>query len=148
MDRLDQFIVRELGCRAYARYVDYMVLLADDKRTLRDWAEAVNAFAANRLRLRLHRHSAHAQPTAGGVPWLGMVIYPTHRLLKSRKVVAATRRLRAAWRDWQLGQAPFDALAAYRNHNQPDNDNNNIGLRWQMSRHIPGVCMFPRASPI
>lgn len=112
MDRLDQFIVRELGCRAYARYVDDMVLLADDKRTLRDWAEAVHAFAATRLRLRLHRHSAHPQTTAGGVPWLGMVIYPTHRLLKSRKVVAATRRLRAAWRDWQLGQAPFDALDA------------------------------------
>lgn len=112
MDRLDQFIVRDLGCTAYARYVDDMVLLADDKHTLRAWAEAVRQFAAHRLRLRLHRHSAHAQPCAGGVPWLGMVVYPTHRLLKSRKVVVATRRLRAAWRDWQLGQTPFDALDA------------------------------------
>lgn len=112
MDRLDQFIVRELGCRAYARYVDDMVLLADDKRTLHRWAQAVHDFAGSRLRLRLHHHNAHAQTTAGGVPWLGMVIYPTHRLLKSRKVVATTRKLRAAWRDWQLGQAPFDALDA------------------------------------
>lgn len=34
MGRLDQFIARDLGCSAYARYVDDMVLFANDKMQL------------------------------------------------------------------------------------------------------------------
>lgn len=112
LDPLDQFIARTLGCRAYARYVDDLVLCANDKHTLATWADEVAAYARERLRLRLHTHSAQAQPTQHGVPWLGLVVYPTHRLLKSRKVVATTRRLTQAWRDWQLGLIDFEQLDA------------------------------------
>ena len=107
-------MTRELGCRAYARYVDDMVLLADDKRQLADWGRAVRDFAARRLRLRLrlHEYSAQAQPTRAGVPWLGQVLYPAHRLLKSRKVVSATRSLTRAWQAWQAGDTNFDAFDA------------------------------------
>ncbi len=112
LDPVDQFITRSLGCRAYARYVDDMVLLHDDKQQLGDWGRAVREFAASRLRLRLHAHSAQVQATAAGVPWLGQVLYPTHRRLKSRKVVAATRRLTRAWQAWQDGETGFEAFDA------------------------------------
>ncbi len=112
LDPLDQFVRRELGCAAYARYVDDMVLFADSKRTLGAWALAVRDFARDRLRLRLHEHNAQPQPSRAGVPWLGFVVYPTHRLLKSRKVVAATRRLTRAWQDWRRGATDFDAFDA------------------------------------
>lgn len=112
LDPLDQFIRRQLRCRGYARYVDDMVLCADVSPVLRGWAREVRDFARDRLRLRLHEHSAHAQPTRGGVPWLGFVVYPTHRLLKSRKVVAATRRLTRAWEDWQADRTGFHTFDA------------------------------------
>ena len=112
LDPLDQFITRTLGCRAYARYVDDMVLLHDDKRTLAEWGQAVRHFALHRLRLRLHALSAQVQPVRAGVPWLGQVIYPDHRLLKSRKVVATTRRLTRAWQQWQAGETDFAAFDA------------------------------------
>lgn len=108
LDPLDQFITRTLGCRAYARYVDDMVLLHDDPRTLAAWGQAVRAFALQRLRL----HSAQVQPVQAGVPWLGHVVYAEHRLLKSRKVVATTRRLTRVWQQWQAGYAPFDEFDA------------------------------------
>jgi hypothetical protein len=44
-----------------------------------------------------------------------------------------------ALRGGSFNNTADNALAAYRNHNQPDNDNNNIGLRWVMCRHIPGA---------
>ena len=112
LDPLDQFITRSLGCRAYARYVDDMVLFHADKRVLAAWGQAVRDFASQRLRLRLHRHSAQPQPTQAGVPWLGQVLYPTHRRLKSRKVVAATRHLTRAWQAWRSGETDFDAFDA------------------------------------
>ena len=77
------------------RYVDDRVLMHDDKRVLAGWGAAVRGFALQRLRLRLrlHAHSVQGQPVRAGVPWLGQVLYPGHRRLESRKVVAATRRL-------------------------------------------------------
>jgi hypothetical protein len=112
LDPLDQFITRELGCKAYARYVDDMLLCADSKHTLAGWRQAILQFARQRLRLRLHEHSAQANPTRAGVPWLGFVVYPEHRLLKSRKVVATTRGLTRAWQAWQAGEASFDDFDA------------------------------------
>ena len=55
-----------------------------------------------------------------GVPWLGFVVYPTHRRLKSRKAVEATRRLTDRFDAWQAGRisfAEFDAtVQGWINH--------------------------------
>ena len=112
MDELDQFVVRTLGCRAYARYVDDMVLLAHDPQTLLRWRDAVVQRARERLRLRFHAHSAHPFPVEQGIPWLGMVVWPQVTRIKARKVVSATRHLRQSWRDWMAGDLAFDALDA------------------------------------
>ena len=86
---------RELGCRAYLRYVDDFCLFADDKNTLWMWKTALRSRLAA-LRLTIHESSAQVMPTASGVPWLGLVVHPDYRKVKARKVVHATRRLGAA----------------------------------------------------
>mgnify|MGYP001805892399 FL=1 len=57
-------------------------------------------------------------PVSAGVPCF--VVYPTHRRLKSRKVVQATRRLTARFEAWQHGRisfAEFDAsVQGWINH--------------------------------
>lgn len=103
---LDRFITRGLGCRGYIRYVDDMLLFADSKATLWDWKRPVVERLAG-LRLRVHPGSAQVRPVSAGVPWLGFVVYPTHRLVKARKVVAATRRLGAAFEAWRAGRTSF-----------------------------------------
>lgn len=89
-----------------------MVLLHDDPQQLAAWGVAVRQFALNRLRLRLHAHSAQVQPVHAGVPWLGHVVHAGWRRLKSRKVVAATRRLTRAWQQVLQGEQPFEAFDA------------------------------------
>ena len=42
-----------------------------------------------RLRLTVHEGSAQVAPVTAGIPWLGFVVYPTHRRVKARKVVQA-----------------------------------------------------------
>lgn len=107
----DLFVKRELGCRAYLRYVDDVALFSDDKRELWAWKRAVVERLA-RLRLTIHATRAQVSPVSCGIPWLGFVIYPTHRLVKARKVRTATRRLRSRLADYHAGRVSFAELEA------------------------------------
>ena len=51
-------------------------------------------------------------PTTCGIPWLGFVVYPTHRLLKRRNAVNFTRRLQRNVDAYQAGQITFAELDA------------------------------------
>lgn len=94
MNPFDHFVTRELGCTGYVRYVDDMLLFADDKATLGRWRRATVDRLA-RLRLTMHP-GAHARPVTEGFPFLGFVVFPRRRRLKRRKGVYFARRLRAA----------------------------------------------------
>lgn len=116
---LDQFITRGLGCRAYLRYVDDMALFADSKARLWAWKRAIVERLAG-LRLTLHGGSAQVAPVTAGIPWLGFLVYPTHRRVKARQVVQGTRRLAErfdAWRAGRISFADFDAsVQGWINH--------------------------------
>lgn len=94
LDPLDQFIKRELNCQGYVRYVDDLLLFADDKRTLWQWKAALADFLGG-LRLRLHERESTVYPVTNGIPFLGFRVYPTKRLLRRRNGVAFARRFRA-----------------------------------------------------
>jgi hypothetical protein len=111
MNALDWYVIKELGCPAYLRYVDDFALFADRKRPLWEWKEAVIAFLATR-RLTVHESAAQVQPVASGIPWLGFVVYPTHRLLKRRNVVNFARRLGRNFELFRAGQITFAELDA------------------------------------
>lgn len=116
---LDQFIKRELGCHAYLRYVDDFALFADSKQQLWEWKQRIRE-KLDTLKLQFHAHNAQVSPVTSGIPWLGFVVYPTHRHIKKRNVVNATRRLRSRYQQWQEGDisfAEFDAgVQGWINH--------------------------------
>src|SRR5690606_13917234 len=86
MKPLDWFIKRQLGCNAYLHYVDDFALFSDSKRQLYAWKAAIIT-RLQKLRLTVHEREAQVIHTQAGVPWLGWVIYPTHRKLKRRNAV-------------------------------------------------------------
>jgi RNA-directed DNA polymerase len=108
---LDLFVKRELGCRAYLRYVDDLALFSDSKRELWAWKRAIIE-RLERLRLRLHETRTQAQPTRQGIAWLGFVVFPTHRRVKARKVHHARRRLGARYEAYLAGEISFAELDA------------------------------------
>ena len=145
LDPLDHFIVRDLRCSAYVRYVDDLALLSDDKRTLWHWKAAiVDRLAA--LRLTIHEHSAQVAPVTNGIPWLGFVVYPTHRRIKARKVVNFERRLRLRWSEYCAGRitfAEFDAsVQGWLEHIR-------YADTWGLRRHVLGRPLHgrPAADP-
>ncbi len=96
LNPLDHFIKRDLKCPAFLRYVDDFLLFADDKPTLHQWRSAIMEYLVS-LRLVIHTERAQPRPVTEGIPFLGFVIYPDHRRVKSRKVVAYRRRLQKLW---------------------------------------------------
>lgn len=99
LNPVDHFVRRSLGCGAYVRYVDDMVLLGRSKSMLWQWKEAVER-RLHAIRLTIHP-GAHPRPVGEGIPFLGFVTWPRRRRVKARKVVEFRRRLRAL-----LGTAP------------------------------------------
>jgi len=106
----DHFIKRELRCHAYVRYVDDLLLFADDKATLWRWRAALIERLAN-LRLTLHS-SAHPRPVNEGIPFLGFTIFPQHRRLKAQRGIAFVRRFRRLQRNYAAGQISRDQVTA------------------------------------
>jgi hypothetical protein len=104
-------VTREFGCRAYLRYVDDFALFSDDKRELWAWKAAIMDRLA-RLRLIIHDSRAQVLPVAAGIPWLGFVVFPTHRLVKARKVRNSHRHLRARLAAYHAGAISFGELDA------------------------------------
>jgi hypothetical protein len=106
LNPLDHFVKRELRCPGYVRFVDDLLLFANDKELLWRWRQALVDKLAD-LRLVVHA-GAHPRPVTEGIPFLGFVVYPSHRRLKRRKVVHARRRLRKRLQEYQAGELSID----------------------------------------
>jgi len=129
---LDLYVRRELGCKAYLRYVDDFALFANNKSQLWVWKQGIVQSLA-RLRLCVHETKAQVVPVHCGIPWLGFVVYPDYRLVKGRKVVQATRRLATrfdAWRRGEISFGEFDAsVQGWINHVR-------YADSWGLRRHV------------
>jgi len=110
MNPLDHFIKRELKCKGYVRYVDDLLLFAGDKPTLWRWNDVVIDKLAS-LRLTLHPR-AHPRPVTEGIPFLGFVLFPSHRRLKRRKVIHFRRRLKQRVAQHKAGEISDKELDA------------------------------------
>jgi retron-type reverse transcriptase len=88
----DHFVKRRLRCKGYVRYVDDLLLFADDKATLWQWRESLVARLAD-LRLTIHPES-QPRPVTEGIPFLGFHIFPDRMRLKRRKGIQYQRKFR------------------------------------------------------
>lgn len=134
LNPFDWFVTRELGCRAYLRYVDDFALFSDSKACLDGWKCRIIERLA-RLRLTLHVTKSHVAEVQSGIPWLGFVVYPTHRRLKRRNVIRFQRRLARNISDYRQGVISFAELDAgvqgWINHVR-------FGDTWGLRSHIFG----------
>jgi retron-type reverse transcriptase len=110
LNSFDHFVKRVLHCAGYLRFVDDFLLFANDKQTLWAWRQAIVDRLADR-RLTIHP-GAHPRPVTEGIPFLGFVVFPTHRRLRRRKVIHYRQRLKAMLRAYSSGALPADQVAA------------------------------------
>ena len=132
LNELDQFAKRRLKTRAYIRYVDDLLLFADDKATLHGWRSEIITFLQS-LRLTLHETRAQPRPTVTGIPFLGFIIFQDHRRIKPRNGYAFQRRMKnliAQNKSGKLGDRKLaDRLQSWINHAR-------FGDTWGLRREL------------
>jgi RNA-directed DNA polymerase len=136
LNPLDHCVKRELRCRGYVRYVDDMLLFADDKALLGVWKQRLTDRLAD---LRLHLHAgAHPRPVTEGFGFLGFEIFPDRRRLKRRKAVQYRQRLRdmiGRYGDGALdAESLVESVLAWNNHAAYGNT---LGLRKAVFSALP-----------
>ncbi|MBY0241908.1 MAG: reverse transcriptase/maturase family protein [Burkholderiaceae bacterium] len=77
LDDFDHWVKQHLRVRAYARYVDDMVVMASSRDELLTISAAIVAKLASDG-LTAHPHKIRLAPVADGVPFLGYIIWPNH----------------------------------------------------------------------
>jgi len=94
LNRVDQFVLRELRPGLYARYVDDFLLFGNEKRALAEMRARLENFLCAQ-RLRLHPGKSRVYRTRDGVTFLGWRVFPDRVRLVRSNVVRWRRRMRA-----------------------------------------------------
>ena len=84
LNELDQYIKRGLGVKNYIRYADDFVLLAIDQRTLQKYLYSLAVFLDEELSLSLHDQKVSITKFSQGLDFLGYVIFPHHKVLRTK----------------------------------------------------------------
>lgn len=87
----DRFIHFDLGQREWARYMDDIVILGNDKDELMDAFLRLNDFSMSALKLRIGKWQV--SPVSRGVNFLGYRIWAGHKLLRKDSVIRAKHKI-------------------------------------------------------
>ncbi|NHZ71799.1 MAG: RNA-dependent DNA polymerase [Aquificales bacterium] len=109
LHELDKFVKQGLRCKAYLRYCDDFMLFAEDKPTLHRWRREIEQFLVS-LRLKIHAHKTSVHPVTNGIPFLGFLIFPTHRRLQQHNGKKFQRRYKRQLRQVAAGRLSYEKL--------------------------------------
>ncbi len=94
MNEFDQFVKNELKARYYVRYTDDFVILSHNESELKPILAKIEIFLKNQLQLSLHPEKITIKKYGQGVDFLGYVIFPNFKLLRTRTRKRIIRKLK------------------------------------------------------
>ncbi len=104
LNPLDLLIEQDLRPGGYLRYMDDMVLFADDKARLRACEVGCAEYLHARLRLNLKEEATLLAPVRQGLPFLGRRIFPNLIRLRRQNLRRSLDRLRRKQRRFLSGR--------------------------------------------
>lgn len=84
MNKLDQFIKRELKVQYYVRYADDFVILHENKSYLENLIPEISEYLEKELKLSFHPNKVFVKTLSSGIDFLGWVNFPHHRILRTK----------------------------------------------------------------
>ncbi|MBI4276437.1 RNA-directed DNA polymerase [Candidatus Uhrbacteria bacterium] len=112
MNVLDQFVKHTLKVKEYVRYTDDFFLVSSDRAALEQYILPIHTFLQERLFLTLHPHKIILRTFFQGIDFLGHVIFPGHRLIRTRTRRRMFRRLSQQIAEYRAGQRSRATLDA------------------------------------
>ncbi|TAL57642.1 MAG: hypothetical protein EPN85_13605 [Bacteroidetes bacterium] len=93
LHELDFFVKQQLKVKYYLRYVDDIILLAENNEQLTYWRNALNGFLEKELKLNAHPKKTILQPARYGIDFLGYIVRKDYMLVRRRVVKSFKRKL-------------------------------------------------------
>lgn len=112
LGELDHFLKERLRIKSYIRYMDDMLLFADDKIELHQGLAELRAFLRDQLSLSLKNENPCPMPVHVGIPFLGFRVFPAIIRLDRRALRRFRRRFRARERQYLAGEIDMETLHA------------------------------------
>jgi len=101
LNELDQFIKHKLKIKYYLRYCDDFIILDKDRDFLEGLTCRINAFLSAKLKLSLHSDKIIVRKYHQGIDWLGYVVLPHHRVLRTKTKKRIFKKIKNRYDDWQ-----------------------------------------------
>lgn len=95
LNQFDQFVKHQLGIKHYLRYTDDFIVVHRDETYLRDLIPSLTNFLAAHLKLMLHPDKIFLRKCRQGVDFLGYVLLPHYRRLRTKTKRRIFRKLDA-----------------------------------------------------
>jgi hypothetical protein len=111
LDGADHLVKEALRVPGYVRYMDDMVLFADSKAVLWEAHDALARFLADERCLSLKASATRLAPSAEGIPFLGMRVFPRAWRLQRGRFLRTRRRMRGKERACLEGRLSEERLA-------------------------------------
>lgn len=93
LNELDQFVKHKLKIKHYLRYCDDFVILSNNREYLESLIPKLADFLDQRLKLKLHEKKIIIRKYAQGVDFLGYVVLPYYRVLRTKTKRRIMRKL-------------------------------------------------------
>ncbi|PIN76586.1 hypothetical protein COV17_01915 [Candidatus Woesearchaeota archaeon CG10_big_fil_rev_8_21_14_0_10_36_11] len=110
LNKLDQFVKHRIKTKNYVRYVDDFVILHNSEQQLTEWKKKIADFLREELLLDLHPEKTKIIQAIHGVDFLGLKIFPFHKIMKKRNVCSFKRKLRLICEEFDNGEIMYDKV--------------------------------------
>ncbi|PIV84405.1 MAG: hypothetical protein COW51_00595 [Candidatus Moranbacteria bacterium CG17_big_fil_post_rev_8_21_14_2_50_44_12] len=110
LNELDQFIKHKLKIKNYARYTDDFVIVGNTKKELENILPKINSFLKNTLSLELHPKKIVIRKQSQGIDFLGYVILPHYRLLRTKTKKRIFKKLKMRIAQYKTGKIDNKSL--------------------------------------
>jgi len=103
LNEFDQFIKHKLKIKHYVRYTDDFVIVDGNKLYLESIIASIRSFLLDKLALELHPKKVTIRKSQQGIDFLGYVVLPHHRLLRTKTKKRIFRKLEKRIREYKSG---------------------------------------------
>lgn len=110
MNEFDQFMKHDLKMKHYVRYTDDFVVVADNREYLDLILPRIKEFLEHDLRLKLHPKKVSVRKFHKGVDFLGYIVFPDHRLIRSKTKRRMVRNLGRRIKECRRGEISKSSL--------------------------------------
>jgi len=103
LNEFDQFVKHKLKVKRYVRYTDDFIIVAGNKLYLENIIAPIHSFLAKKLALELHPKKITIRKFRQGIDFLGYIVLPHHRLLRTKTKQRIFRKLEKRIKEYKNG---------------------------------------------